>query len=128
MAKSIYSFGEESPLKFEISDKLAERYNQAAKEMYRAQQRFNQKFGRNWNPAEKPIRVKWSVKQGRAWNEMAARLAKLVEETGPYHPNDFMDDYLVKNPVKGLLRKWEHGPAIPLAVAAGVLYVLLSRR
>lgn len=129
MTKAIYSFGEESPLKFEISDKLAERYNQAADQMFKAQRRFNQKFGRNWNPSEKPIRVQWSSKQRWAWNEMADLLAKMVEEQGPFHPNDFMDDFLVKNAGSASIvanKKW--GRILSVGIAVGVLYGLLGRR
>lgn len=121
-----YSFGEESPLKFQISDRLADRYNEAVEEFFKAQTRFNQKFGRRWDERKDPIDVRWTKKQRQAWNDFAKVFKLVVEETGPYHANDIMDDFLVKNTVSVLSvddNPW--GRIITLAATGAALYVLL---
>lgn len=129
---STYSFGEDSPIKFEISDKLAKYYNEAVTEWFKAQQRFNQKFGRKWNPKNDTIEIKWSAKQRQAWNDFAKIFDKTIklhdQEQGFFHENDIMDDFLVKNVVSAVAaapKSW--GVGLPLAVAGGVLYGLLRR-
>lgn len=129
MEKNTYSFGIDSPIKFEISDKLASLYNQAADEWFKAQVRFNQKFGRQWDPMADPIEIRWSHAQKKAWNDFAKIFKKVTDERGPFHENDIMDDFLVRNAVSavaGATEKW--GRWISLAVAGGVLYGLLRRR
>jgi hypothetical protein len=127
MSKSVYSFGEESPLKFQISDKLAKNYNEAIEHFFKAQQRFNQKFGRRWNPKTDPIEMRWARKHRQAWDEFAKVMKKALDEHGgPVHENDIMDDFLIKNTsvvVSKTSNIW--GQALPLAVYGGVLYVLL---
>lgn len=129
MTTSTYSFGEDSPIKFDIPDKMAKLYNEAAEEFFKAQQRFNQKFGRKWDPVNDPIQLRWTRKQSKAWNDFAKVFRKIVEEKGPFHENDIMDDFLVKNAGSVAAmggKKWGYG--ITLAVAGGVLYGLLNRR
>ena len=121
-----YSFGEESPLKFEISDKLAKRYNEAIDQYFKAQVRFNQKFGRKWDPSNDPIEMKWSSKQKKAWNQFARIFDYKLKTEGPYMANDIMDDYLIKNTVSALAVGgivWGRG--VTLAVGLGTLYGLL---
>ena len=65
----VYSFGQDSPLKFDIPDKLAKTYNDATLEFFKAQQRFNQKFGRDWDPVKEPIKIKWSKAHRKAWRD-----------------------------------------------------------
>lgn len=118
-----YSFGENSPLKFEISDKMAVRYNEAVREFLKAQRRFTQKFGRSWDPLNDPIEIRWSSKQKKAWNDFAQLLR---DAAGTYQANDIMDDYLVKNAVSTapvMTRVW--GSAITTAAIVGALHVLL---
>lgn len=129
MSRQVYSFGVDSPIKFVVSDKLAERYNEAVVEFFKAQQRFNQKFGRQWDPATEPIKIKWNRPQRKAWNDFGKVYSKMIEKNGPFHENDIMDDFLVKNTASVALRtaaNW--GRWISLAVAGGVLYGLLRRR
>jgi hypothetical protein len=129
MAISLYSFGEESPLKFELSDKLAKYYNEATAEFFKAQQRFNQKFGRPWDPAADPIQLNWTRAQRKAWDQFGRIFNKVVEEKGPFHVNDIMEDFLVKNAAESVSktsRGWGH--ALTLAVGAGALYGLLRGR
>jgi hypothetical protein len=126
---STYSFGEDSPIKFQVSDNMARLYNQAAEEWFKAQTRFNQKFGRQWDPVVDPIEIRWSHAQRKAWNDFAKIFKKAVDEKGPFHENDIMDDFLVKNAaslVAVASGKW--GRVISIAVAGGVLYGLLRRR
>jgi hypothetical protein len=128
MAKSTYAFGLESPVRFEISDRLAEDFNEAARRFYKAQQQLNQKWGKKWNPTEKPIAIKWSRGQQKAWNTLATLFTKVYLEADKQgctiHANDFMDDYLVKDvalqsAVKLIGNK---SRIVTLAVMAGALY------
>ena len=124
--RSTYSFGEASPIKFPISDKLAKNYNEAVAEFFKAQQRFNQKFGRRWNPQTDPIRLKWSKKQLRAWNEFARIFDRVTKEQGPFHINDIADDYLVKNTLSAALGVVKSGGRyISTAATLGAVYVVL---
>lgn len=124
-----YSFGEDSPLKFDISDKLAKYYNEAVDQFFKAQTRFNQRFGRRWDPNTDPIKVNWSRKQRWAWNRFAAIFDETIRSTGPYHTNEIMDDFLVKN-ISGAAAaaggSWDR--AIGIAVAGGALHGFLSKR
>lgn len=130
MGISTYSFGEESPLKFEISDKLAKFYNEAAAEWFKAQVRFNQKFGRKWDPVREPIELRWSRKQSKAWNDFAKIFKKVLEEQGPFHENDIMDDFLVRNVTtvaSVVLTSTSKGERlITIAVTTGALYGFLK--
>lgn len=127
--KSVYSFGEDSPLKFEIPDKLAERYNSAADEWFKAQTRFNQKFGRKWDPVKDPIEIRWSKKQRDAWNQFSTIFKRVAEKDGPFHANDIMDDFLIKNAGSVASVSSRSGEMlIGIAIACGVLYGLLNDR
>lgn len=125
---SIYSYGEDSPLKFEIPDKLAERYNEAVEEFLKAQRRFTQKFGRAWDPATEPIKIKWSKKHRKAWGEFSKVFNEAVERSGPYHANDIMDDFLVKNIGSAAAVGSENwGRLVAMSVGTGALYGFLRR-
>lgn len=124
-----YSFGEDSPLKFEIPDKLAERYNEAVEEFFKAQTRFNQKFGRQWNPKNDAIEISWSKAQRKAWNDFARIFKTVLDKDGPFHVNDLSDDFLVKNvasAVSSVSNKWIR--AVGIAAVGGALYGLLRGR
>lgn len=121
-----YSFGEDSPMKFQISDKLAERYNDAVKEFFRAQQRFNQKFGRPWNPKTDPIELRWDRKRQKAWDAFGKVMKEVIKRDGPFHENDIMEDYLIKNTVSAAISRIDKGGVmITTAATLGALYVLL---
>ncbi len=126
---SVYSFGEQSPLKFTIPDKLADNYNAAAREFFNDQQRFSQKFGRQWDPTKDPISIKWSRAQKDAWNEFAKIFDKTIAEVGPVHVSAIMDDFLVKNVTVTALAaalKWKR--VIAAVALSGAVYELLRRR
>lgn len=129
---STYSFGEDSPIKFELADKLARLYNEAASEWFKAQVRFNQKFGRKWDPVSDPIEIRWTRDQSKAWNDFAKIFKNAVDEQGPFHENDIMDDFLVRNAgavasvASVASEKW--GRWVSLAAAGGALYGFLRRR
>lgn len=124
-----YSFGEDSPIKFQISDKLAENYNAATEKFFKAQQRFNQKFGRRWDPATEPIQIKWTRKEKKAWDEFAGIFNHQLTANGPWHVNDIMDDYLVKNGAEAAVKvALSIGTFIGAATMAGALYELLRAR
>jgi hypothetical protein len=125
---SVYSFGEDSPLKFEISDKLAKYYNEAVEQFFNAQRRFNQKFGRQWDPLTDPIQIRWIRKQRKAWNDFA-KVFKKTADQGDYHANDIMDDFLIKNIVTAAAAaggQWDR--AIGIAVLGGALHGFFNKR
>ena len=129
MGKHTYSFGEDSPIKFNITDKMAKLYNEAVEEFFKAQTRFNQKFGRTWNPKIDPIEIRWNRAQSKAWNDFSRVFKNVMEQQGPFHANDIMDDYLVRNAVSvAAVATEKTGRWISIAVSCGVLYVLLKRR
>lgn len=128
-----YSFGEDSPVKFEISDKMAKNYNNAVEKWLKAHQRFNQKFGKKWDPESDPIVVRWSNRERKAWNSIADMFNRKTggydHPAGPFHPTDFADDFLVKNVVSavaGASSNW--GRIISLSVLGAVVYELLRGR
>lgn len=126
---SVYSFGEDSPMKFELPDKKAELYNQAAQAWFDAQRKFNKTFGRPWNPEMDHITVSWSRRQRKAWNEVSKAITKVMKEQGPFHENDFMDDFLVKNAGAAVASGvGNFAAAISVAVTFGVAYGLLRGR
>lgn len=148
MRRSTYSFGEESPIKFEIPDKMAQHFNEAVDQFFKAQTRFNQKFGRRWNPHKDSFEISWTKKQRRAWDQFARVYQDVLEKYGPYHENDLMDDFLVKNTISsspsratsgvggelGGLAKFAPvtsngwGRILSLAVTSGALYGYLRGR
>lgn len=125
MMKSVYSFGEDSPVKFEISSKTANLYNQAVKEFIRAHTRFSNKYGRHWDPTKEPIKIKWSRAQQKAWNAVADMVNQRIAETGPIPVGDFADDFLVRNAaIVALARTF--GKGLDMVVAAVVIHVLIK--
>lgn len=131
MSKNTYAFGLESPVRFVISDKLATNYNDAMEKYLRVQQRLNQKWGKAWNPTKNPLDLKWTPKQQKAWDTMAAIFDKVYKEASKQgikiYPNDFMDDYLVKDKALQQAQKImsNRSRAITLAAGLSTLYVLL---
>lgn len=141
----MYSFGPESPAKFKISPKLAKYYNEAAAEWFKAQDRFKKKYNRQWNPRTDPINIGWNRKQQKAWNEFSKIWRDTLKTKGPFHENDFMDDFLVRNKPEDLLHTSSSGQGeivsgivsvvacmpgryIYTAAALGALYGLLRGR
>lgn len=125
-AVSVYSFGPDSPIKLEIPDKMATLYNEAADQWFKTQRRFDQKFGRPWDPKTDPIKLDWTHKQKKAWANVAEVFNKVLAEKGPFHENDIMDDFLVRNvgvAVAGAALVW--GRVFRGAALAGSLTELL---
>lgn len=126
MAKSTYSYGPESPVKFELSDSLVESYNEAIVKFLKAQQRFNQKFGRQWDPIKDPIKIKWSSKQAQAYNKVARIVNAYIDKHGPIETGEYMDDFLIKNTASAAISVVKNGGRlITTAAMIGALYVLL---
>jgi hypothetical protein len=126
MRKATYSFGEESPIKFEIPDKMAQRFNEAADQFFKAQQRFNQRFGRTWNPHKDPFELSWTKKQRRAWDQFARVYKDVLAEYGPYHENDLMDDFLVKNTISSSTERATSGIGGELTGLAEIVLVPMN--
>jgi hypothetical protein len=130
MGKSTWSFGAESPMKFTIPDELANLYNEAVAQYFKAQEQFKRKHNRRWDPINDPILIDWTRKQSKAWNEFANIFNTVNAHDGPFHENDIMDDFLVKNAiVKGaqMAAKAIASPKRYIATAAflGAAYALL---
>lgn len=121
---SVWSFGEDSPIKFEIPDKMATSYNEALQEFMNAQRRFTQKWGKAWNG--EPIDMNWTRRQRKAWNQFADLFNAKIKAEGPFHQNDIVEDFLVKN-TAGAVASGAGGfgrALVPIAVA-GALYGVL---
>lgn len=114
-----YSFGESSPMKFELSTKMALDYNSAVEKFFKAQARFKQKLGRQWDPHKDPIALRWTRRETKAWNDFAKIFRKVNEATGPFFINEIYDDFLVENVSKGTKKP---SKLISSAVLIGVLY------
>jgi hypothetical protein len=126
MPTSLYSYGAESPAKFRISDKMASNYNDATKEFLKAQRRFTQKFGRAWDPARDPIKIKWSRQQQKAWNAVAEIVNRYIAKNGPIPTGDYLDDFLVKNTVSAVAVASANGRgSLYRAAVLGALYEAL---
>jgi hypothetical protein len=123
---SVYSFGEASPLKFHISDKLANDYNEYVAEFLAAQRRFMQKFGRPWDYEKDPIAMKLSRRHFKAIKQFGKVLASTAENDGRYSPNEILDDFLVRNVISAAPRAVTNfDRAIGIAVTVSFLYVAL---
>lgn len=120
-----YAFGDESPIKFDIPDRLATNYNAAVEEFFKAQRRFLQKFGRQWDPHKDPIQIKWSKAQTKAWNEFGKIFNAKIKNEGPFHANDIMEDFLVKTAANAPSKPSKFGTVLSIAATGGMLYALL---
>lgn len=113
-------------MKFEIPDNLAEYYNQALTAFFKAQEQFKRKHNRVWDPATEPIKVDWSRKQRKAWNTFARVFNEVNNAKGPFHENDLMEDFLVKNTVTVAAAAMATVPRfLSLAAAGGAFWVVL---
>lgn len=93
----VYSFGTDSPLKFELTDEFAEAYNRAIKAFFEAQIKFKEDYGFPWKP-ELPIHIKCSEDDMATFNSFAHILKEALSRYGkPVHEDELTDDYLIKN-------------------------------
>lgn len=125
--KSTYSFGVDSPMKFTLSDSFAETYNNALDKFFKAQRRFTQKFGAAWDPETNPVKVNWTRKEKKVWNEFPKIFAKVNAQHGPFGAVDFYDDYLIREAAYAVLKPLPFSRPIMFAASAGALYVILRR-
>ena len=98
---------------------------EAAEQFFKAQRRFTQKTCRAWDPETDPIRIGWRPRHRRAWGELAKLMKAEIERSGPYSPNDIMDDFLVKNVSAALSDREKWGSILSRCVTVGALYGLL---
>lgn len=92
----VYSFGIDSPLKFEIADELAAAYNAALRNFMDAQRKFKEENGRSWNPQEDALMLHHSTPA--AFNAFGEIFNKAVEDHGTLvHEDELTDDFLVRN-------------------------------
>jgi hypothetical protein len=125
MKTETYSYGTDSPMKLELSPKTAEAYNEAVKKYLNAQRRFLQKVGRTWNPETDPIKLNWTRKQAKAWNEVARVVKVVAEKDGPFHANEIKNDFLVKNVTQSVIAAVVGSPWIYKAVMGGGIHGIL---
>lgn len=91
----VYSFGTDSPLKFEISDELAAAYKEGVSNYFAAQRAYKASTGRQWEP-DQPLVLNHAT--AIAFNVFAEFMRIALERYGkPVSMEDIFDDYLVKN-------------------------------
>jgi hypothetical protein len=91
----VYSFGKDSPLKFELTDEFAEAYNRATDNFMEAQIEHKARTGKNWTP-EEPIMLQDTTVE--AFNRFGPILEQAQAAYGkPVHEDELTDDHLIKN-------------------------------
>jgi hypothetical protein len=92
-----YSFGKESPLKFELEPEYADAYNRGTAAFFEAQEFFKKTHGFEWTP-EHRLAIRIDQEAMEAFNSFNAHIKKALEKHGrPHNPDDDTDDYLVLN-------------------------------
>ena len=93
----IYSFGLDSPLKFELSEGYVDAYNRALTVFFLAQETHFKTTGSRWNPSMSLL-IEWEDDERAAFNAFNDILKKALELHGtPVHQDELTDDFLVKN-------------------------------
>lgn len=126
MRRSVYSFGQESPIKFHLNDEFADTVNEAIDKYLKAQISFNQRFGRPWSDRALQLAPKWTPEQREAWDVFWKFFDKSIQAFD-YHPNDIMEDFLVKNVQTVAKRPSTWGQVLGGAVMVGTFLELLRR-
>jgi hypothetical protein len=92
-----YSFGVDSPLKFELDEDYAAAYNRATMAFFEAQHLHRMKTGTQWDPSH-PLYVECSKEDIAAFNAFGKILEDALERYGKAVTEDeITDDFLVKN-------------------------------
>lgn len=93
----IYSFGVDSPLKFELTEDYVEAYNGALKAFFQAQDNYLLAHGTRWEP-KTALSIDWTEEQRKAFNEFDKILREALNRYGkPVHNDELTHDYLIKN-------------------------------
>ncbi|AOZ64900.1 hypothetical protein SEA_MAYA_35 [Streptomyces phage Maya] len=93
----VYSFGKDSPLKFELSEDYVKLFNSATLEFLDAQKRFMERTGTRWYPTQ-PISLRWTKEQMDAFNQFDVILQEALEKHGsPVLESDIHEDILIEN-------------------------------
>lgn len=91
----VYSFGADSPLKFEITDEFAATYNAATDDFMQAQIAHKERTGKDWSP-EQALFLQHST--AAAFDTFAEILAAAISAYGkPIYENELTDIHLIKN-------------------------------
>lgn len=94
----IYSFGLDSPLKFDLSEEYVDAYNRATKAFFEAQDYHLTITGTRWEPPML-LNIAWTEEEQKAFNGFNEYLKKALELHGtPIQQDDITEDYLVLNP------------------------------
>ena len=94
---SIYSFGADSPLKFELTEEYAEAFNRGTKAFLDAQIAHKERTGSNWTP-DQALLFDCNEEAIDAFNAMSHHMKEALERHGrPVMEEDILSDYLVKN-------------------------------
>ena len=91
----VYSFGTESPLKFDVTEEFANAYNDAVDDFMNAQKAHKETTGKAWTPDE-PLMLQHSTP------EVFDAFVKILDDAQtsygkPVHEEDIKDDYLIRN-------------------------------
>lgn len=94
---STYSFGIDSPLKFELSDEYAALYNRATQAFFDAQSNHKERTGSKWTPGQ-PLEIDMTKEEMTAFNGFKQVLEEALKNYGkPVKENELTDDFLIKN-------------------------------
>lgn len=93
----IYSFGVDSPLKFELSEEYVALYNRATQAFFDAQNAHLKTYGTPWSPAGY-LMLEMTAEELAAFNAFNGILQEALAKHGrPVHESDLHEDFLVKN-------------------------------
>lgn len=91
----VYSFGADSPLKFELTDEFAEAYNRATDNFMEAQIKHKEATGKDWTPDDSIMLHHTTVE---AFNAFGPILDDAQAKYGkPVYTEELTDDHLIKN-------------------------------
>lgn len=94
---SIYSFGVDSPLKFELSEEYVALYNRAIQAFFDAQAAHKETYGTPWSPVIY-LMIELTDEELAAFNAFNGILKEALAKHGrPVHKEDMHEDFLVKN-------------------------------
>jgi hypothetical protein len=93
----IYSFGADSPLKFELSEDFADAYNRALKAFFEAQTYYKTKFRTPWEPSQ-ALEMYVKKEDIDVFNAFGDILDKALDDYGAdVSEEELTNDYLIKN-------------------------------
>lgn len=97
--KHIYSFGKDSPLKFELSDEFVKDYNGGVRAFLEGQFKYRELHGEDWGgQRDVPVPMRIKKSQVAAFNAFGDILDAAIKAYGKdVTPEELPDDFLVRN-------------------------------